>query len=478
MNIILFNKNLRISDNPALFHALENGGEILAIFILDEKNKRALGGASKVFLHHNLQDLEKNLANKFNLKLHFSSGDSLKILEEIFQQQDCQNLYFNQEIEPDAAILEENINKLATKFKVNLKRYKSYLLFDPKDIKNGSGEYFKVFTPFSKKCLSKIDLIAKPLKNSKNKAQNANFSALKLDDLKLLPSRSWGEEISKNWQISEIKAQENLQEFLQKKIFAYDENRNLPNIDGTSQIAPFLHFGTLSIREVFWQIWKIYLEKIAQNSGSEDKGVKQFLNEIFWREFSHHLLYHFKKLPSKNFKALFDKFPWQENAQLLEKWQKGETGYPIVDAGMKELYATGFMHNRVRMIVASFLIKDLLIDWREGEKWFWDCLFDANLASNVANWQWVAGSGADAAPYFRIFNPVLQGEKFDKNGEYVRKWLPVLQKLPNKFIHKPWEADDNILKSCLVDLGKNYPNRVVDHKKARDTALMLYKSLG
>ena len=264
----------------------------------------------------------------------------------------------------------------------------------------------------------------------------------------------------------------NFQHFLKYNLKNYNEIRNIPSKNATSKLSPYLHFGLISVNEIVDLVKKHHIKN------PEDKaGTSQFLAEIVWREFSHHLLFHFPELPNQNFKKQFDNFEWENNPDLLKKWQKGQTGFPIVDAGMRELWQTGFMQNRVRMIVASFLIKDLFIDWRKGEEWFWDCLVDANLANNSASWQWVAGSGADAAPYFRIFNPVLQSERFDADGEYIKKYLPELKNLPKKFIHKPWELSAIELKKYGVELGKNYPQRIVLHEEARNKALELYKKL-
>ncbi|WP_415008652.1 cryptochrome/photolyase family protein [Aestuariivirga sp.] len=253
----------------------------------------------------------------------------------------------------------------------------------------------------------------------------------------------------------------------------YGASRDLPAMDGTSRLSPHLHFGEISPA----QCWHAVRAAAAQRHGAVDADAEKFLTELLWRDFSWHLLHHFPELPEKPFRPEFADFPWETNPQSLKAWQKGLTGYPIIDAGMRELWATGFMHNRVRMIAASFLIKHLLIPWQEGKRWFWDTLVDADLANNAASWQWVAGSGADASPYFRIFNPVLQGEKFDSQGDYVRRWVPELAKLPAQWIHKPWEAPPSIMSSAGVIIGKTYPAPIVDHGFARSRALAALKTL-
>ncbi len=470
--LILFDCDLRIIDNPAFFHALKNHQKILPLFILDEKNKRKFGGASKWFLHNALEALSEKLENKYSLKLILKKGDSLKILEEIFTTKKIAAIYYNKLCEPYNIKLQNHIKELSEKNSIAVFDFKSQTLFDFDAIKTQAGSHFKVFTPFFNECKKNFDKIEKLLPEPSSH-EISGLNEFLSDDLELLPKKNWADNFTKNWIFDYKKIQKNLDDFCSKKILNYKQARDIPDLGGTSKISPYLSFGMISPKQIFWQIQNFV---ITQNK-TNDENINQYLAELCWREFCHHLLFHFPQLPTKSFKKEFDKFPWQKNDELLKKWQKGQTGYPIVDAGMRELWISGTMHNRVRMIVASFLIKDLMIDWREGEEWFWDCLVDANLANNVANWQWVAGSGADAAPYFRIFNPTLQGERFDSEGNYVRKWLPEIAKLPNKFIHKPWLADKKTLEYCKIELGKNYPKPIVDHAKARELALAVFKSL-
>lgn len=464
--LVLFDCDFRTKDNPAFFEACKNHQKILPLFIFDEKNKRKIGETSKWFLHFALENFAHELKKKYQLNLVLKKGDSLKILSEIFAQKKIDAIYFNKLVEPYNIKLQSQIKKLAKENSIEVFVFKSQMLFDPSEIKNGSGNYYKVFTPFWKECLRNSEKISEPLPEPKPTFSSAKLE-IKNDDLKLLPKKNWAKKFEKIWEFDHKKTEEKLSNFIKNKIHNYRQARDIPALESTSKISPYLHFGIISARQIFFAVTK----------NQQNEGTKQFIAEIFWREFSHHLFFHFPQLSEKSFRAEFEKFPWQKNDEALQKWQKGQTGFPIVDAGMRELWQTGFMHNRVRMIVASFLIKDLLIDWREGEKWFWDCLVDANLANNCASWQWVAGSGADAAPYYRIFNPTLQGERFDEKGEYVKKWVPELENLPQKFIHSPWLADEEVLKKAGVKLGKNYPNRIVDHAKARDMAMMLFKSL-
>jgi deoxyribodipyrimidine photo-lyase len=295
--------------------------------------------------------------------------------------------------------------------------------------------------------------------------------AVAIDDLGLLPTIAWDTHIKAQWQPGADGAKSRLARFIQDASHAYQDARNLPAVAGTSQLSPHLHFGEISVN----QVW--YALKDAYSNDLENPHLDTFLSELGWREFSHYLLFHFPQIERDNFNPKFDAFPWREDAQALKAWQRGQTGVPIVDAGMRELWQTGYMHNRVRMIVGSFLVKNLLLDWRHGERWFWDCLLDADMAANSASWQWVAGSGADAAPYFRVFNPVLQGEKFDKQGEYVKRYCPELSLLPPKYIHQPWAAPINILQACKITLGKDYPKPIVELKASRERALAAFQQL-
>jgi deoxyribodipyrimidine photo-lyase len=283
--------------------------------------------------------------------------------------------------------------------------------------------------------------------------------------LQLLPDINWYREMASLWQPGEQGAGEKLSTFISGAISDYDIQRDVPGVAGTSWLSPHLHFGELSPN----QAW--YAALHSSGLSGDDKNLQRFLSELGWREFSYYLLYHFPHLPEQNFNPRFDAFPWRQDEQQLQRWQQGQTGIPIVDAGMRQLWRTGYQHNRVRMIAASFLVKNLLLHWRDGEAWYWDCLLDADLASNSASWQWVAGSGADAAPYFRIFNPVTQGQKFDANGAYVRQYCPELSALPDKYIHNPWEAPAEVLAKANIRLGKDYPEPMADLKATRQRAL-------
>ncbi|MDB6036406.1 MAG: phrB, partial [Verrucomicrobiales bacterium] len=333
-----------------------------------------------------------------------------------------------------------------------------------------AGKPFQVFTPYWKRCLAEPEP-TEPLPAPIKLPIPTNWpDSILLDDLKLDPKTKWAEGLRTAWQPGETGAKANLKRFLTEEFSDYSKRRNRPDIAGTSRLSPHLHFGEISPR----QIWHAVRNAKPSNSDEGAWRSSQFITELGWREFAHHLLFHFPQTPAEPLRTNFKHFPWREDAAWLSAWQKGQTGYPIVDAGMRELWATGWMHNRVRMIVASFLVKDLLIAWQAGARWFWDTLVDADLAQNTLGWQWSAGCGADAAPYFRIFNPVLQGEKFDPNGGYVRQWCPELGRLNDRWLHRPWEAPSQILAQAGIDLGGNYPKPIVSHSIAREVALDAY----
>jgi deoxyribodipyrimidine photo-lyase len=464
--LVWLRQDLRISDNPALFAAAE-AGTILPVFILDEKTagEFKLGGASKLWLHHSLQSLNKS----FGGKLNFYKGDAQKILLEIISQNKIDAVFWNRCYEPFRIKQDSEIKAQLKTKNIEAKSFNGSLLWEPWQVLKSDGTPYKVFTPFYRNgCLSK-EAPRMPLPAPSKLDLWRDESSLTLDNLQLMPQKNWHLSIVKTWQIGENAAQKRLYEFLDEGLKNYKEGRNHPNQNNVSRLSPHLHFGEISPN----QVWYAAQGRLLNDDLRKD--VDHFLSELGWREFSNHLLYHFPTLPRKNFQEKFDKFPWSENLQLLQAWQKGQTGYPIVDAGMRELWQTGYMHNRVRMIVGSFLVKNLLLHWHHGEDWFWDCLVDADLANNSASWQWIAGSGADAAPYFRIFNPILQGEKFDTNGEYTKRFVPELANLPSKFLFKPWEAPPEILRAAGIELGKTYPKPIVEMSTSRDAALLAYK---
>lgn len=464
-NIVWFRNDLRISDNPALFEASKEG-EIMPIYIVDEElaGEFKIGEASKLWLYHSLNSLNES----FDKKLNIYFGNSEKIILELIKNHKINGVFLNRCYEPFRVDFDSLLKIKLQEQGVNYQSFNASLLWEPWESLKPDKTPYKVFTPFYKNCLKTEP--RRPIKSPENLKLIKDRNSLNIEELNLLPKNNWYKMIEKQWKIGEKNAQEVLLEFIENGLENYQEGRNIPSKNSVSRLSPYLRFGEISPHQIYREI-EI---KLLTNGHLKDN-INHFLMEIGWREFSYNLLYYFRELPNKNFNKKFDKFPWHQNEFLLKAWQKGETGYPIIDAGMRELWQTGYMHNRVRMIVGSFLVKNLLINWREGERWFWNCLFDADLANNSASWQWVAGSGADAAPYFRIFNPVLQGEKFDTDGIYTKKYVPELKNLPNKFLFKPWEAPDLVLKEAGIEIGKDYPKPIVDILESRNKALLAYK---
>jgi deoxyribodipyrimidine photo-lyase len=462
--IFWFRQDLRLIDNPGLTEVCKHHEELMLIYILDPKIKHS---AQAWWLHHSLSQLINHL-KQHHQTLILLEGDPKTRLEDLIQAHQIKAIYWNRCYDP-ASIERDQVIKTAFKQQgIKVQSFNASLLNEPWTIKNQQGDFFKVFTPYWKHCLKQLIPTAPECINQWPKAWLD--SSVQLNDWHLLPTKpNWAKDFANYWTPGEQGAQEKLSIFIKKKIAFYKDKRNFPSIVATSMLSPHLHFGEISP----WQIYRETLNYQMQHPENQAHS-EHFLSELGWREFSYYLLYHFPQLITKNFKANFDAFPWHQDEAAFKKWQLGQTGYPIVDAGMRELWQTGGMHNRVRMIVASFLIKNLFIDWREGAKWFDYTLLDADTASNYASWQWVAGSGADAAPYFRIFNPILQGEKFDPEGLYVKKWVPELQAVNTKWIHQPWKAPQG---SLPIRLGIDYPLPMVDHQQTRNKALEYYQNL-
>lgn len=465
-SIVLFRQDLRLADNPALAHAASKG-PVVGLYVIEgaaPDGNRSLGGASQWWLHHSLVQLKKSLES-----LIVTKGDPLKVIPEIAGRLRAQGVYWNRCYEPYAIARDTKLKSELSNSGYDVASFNGSLLFEPWEQATQAGTPFKVYSAFWRSCL-RSDV---PTAISTPKITAGAHSDLgePAEDWELLPTKpNWAKGFDPVWQPGEVGARQRLATFLQEGLKGYGDLRNRPDLKNVSRLSPHLHFGEISPR----QIWAATTMHAEQNPASRPDADK-FLSEIGWREFSYHLLYHFPELPEKNWKSDFDAYPWVENASQLQAWQRGMTGYPIVDAGMRELWSTGYMHNRVRMVAASFLVKHLRIHWRHGEAWFWDTLLDADLANNSASWQWVTGSGADAAPYFRIFNPITQGRKFDPDGVYVSRWCPELAQLPKKFIHAPFETPDDILDHCGVILGQTYPKPIVDHATARTAALGGYK---
>lgn len=469
--LVWLRRDLRSQDNPALAAAAAHGSAI-ALYIKDDPGAgRAAGAASDWWLDKSLRALGDDLAAR-GIPLVLRQGPAAEVLDAVAAEAGAAGVYWNRAYDRPSIDRDKRIKADLRAGGVCCRSFNGALLNEPWQVATGSGGPYRVFTPYWR--------AARPLAEDAEPGPPlapvgplASAPASEtLADWGLHPKTpDWSQGFS-DWVPGEAGAWARLEAFLDGPVDAYARGRDFPGRPGVSRLSPHLHFGEISPR----QVWSACRSAVAMGRASQG-GVDAFLRELGWREFNHHLLFHFPDMAEASFNGRFDHFPWEDNPEGLAAWRAGATGYPIVDAGLRELWATGWMHNRVRMIAASFLIKDLMIDWRVGEAWFWDTLVDADAANNIAGWQWVAGCGADAAPFFRIFNPVLQGEKFDPDGAYVRRWVPELARLENAVIHQPWRADPDVLASAGVRLGETYPRPIVDHAEARDRALSAYKRL-
>ena len=442
------------------------------VYILEENPNFSLGGASKWWLHHSITALQNEL-DKQGAKLYLFKGEASLIIPTLAKKVSSSHIVCSRLYEPEAIKRDQQLKKsLATK-NITLDITQGNIIYNPKDIRNKSNTVYRVFTPFYKACLNKgipTELIDKPTSFDTYTYSHSNAN---LDELNLLPTLSWDSGLKKTWQPGELAAHNVLEQYIQEGLTNYLSGRDYPSKDNTSHLSPYLHFGEISPRRIINRLNQVKYEssKLADNA-------EGLIRQLLWREFSYHMLVNFPQTTSKPYLEKFNEFPWKRANKKLERaWQQGQTGYPVIDAGMRELWQTGYMHNRVRMIVASFLTKNGLLHWKTGAKWFWDTLVDADLAQNTMNWQWVAGCGVDASPYFRIFNPVTQSKKFDPEGIYIRHWCPELKLLSNKYIHTPWIAPKPDLQNANITLDIDYPNPILDLKATRERALLLYKSL-
>lgn len=467
--ILWFRRDLRLHDNPALNHAAETGRLILPVFILDDHYDRPIGAASRWWLDKSLRALDATLKDR-GARLILRRGGSLAALQALMAETGADAVFMNRLFEPGAFEQDAEIAHALKADGVECRGFNGTLMRRPGAVLNGSGSPYKVFTPFLKSLLS----MSEPPRHTTGPRRidtPALIGSDDLDDWGLHPmSPDWSGGF--DWKPGEAGASEVLSTFLAHGLATYAKDRDFPDRPASSRLSPHLHWGEISP-------WRAIdrARQAAEAGEVAPAEAEKFVAEIGWREFSAHLLHHFPYIFDRAFRPEYDAMPWRDDPKGLAAWKRGQTGYPLVDAGMRQLWATGWMHNRVRMIVASFLIKHLLIDWREGEAWFWDTLVDADLASNVQNWQWVAGSGADASPYFRIFNPIAQGEKFDPKGGYVRRWVPELARLPDRWLHAPWMAPAEVLREAGVRLGHDYPRPIVEHEKARARALDALKTV-
>lgn len=490
MRIILwFTRDLRLKDNAALNAAIRdassdkstnnkstsnksnnNNGklDIIPVYILDTTHPQPVQGAAGWWLHHSLNSLDRDLRSVGG-KLFLFRGGPTDILKKLLEESRADAVYFSRAYDPHTALLQGALQAFCQKNNIGCRRFAGHLMVEPEALLNKQGNPFQVFTPYYNTFRQRNEVTPASKNAPTFTLRTQRINGEKLADWKLLPKKpDWAASFGEHWQPGEKNAWTTLANWAGSGITDYSVARDFPAIDATSALSPYLSFGEISPRAV-WHYIKSHVDPGA---------AEPYLRQLVWREFSYSLLHYWPHLPEKSFRPLFEKFPWRRhNGKNLRAWQRGLTGYPIVDAGMRQLWQSGWMHNRVRMITASFLTKHLLIHWKHGASWFWDTLVDADLANNSAGWQWVAGSGADAAPYFRIFNPVIQGEKFDPRGDYIRRWVPELSRLPDKYLHQPWTAPAIVLADAQIKLGKTYPEPIVDHATARAEALAAYNSI-
>ncbi|AGY91376.1 hypothetical protein SPICUR_01785 [Spiribacter curvatus] len=482
-------RDLRLADNPALHAAARAGRPVIPVYIHApaEAGDWAPGSASNWWLHHSLQALADALAAR-GLPLIVREGESLATIVELIAETGAEAVHWNRLYEPARIEHDTRVKQRLKAEGIDAHSHNAALLHEPWTIQTGTGGDYKAFTPFWRACRRQAEP-APPLSVPTDLAAPDGARDLAgavvppagitapLDALDLLPRVDWAEGLRRTWQPGEQGAQDRLGGFMETALADYREGREQPAVAGTSRLSPHLHHGEISPR----QIWQAVQTQLARHGAEGDRldSAEMFLSEIGWREFAQHVLYHHPEFPDAPLNPRFADFPWQEDPgdQLLGAWQRGETGIPLVDAGMRELYTTGWMHNRVRMVVGSFLVKNLRLPWQAGEAWFWETLVDADLASNSLGWQWVAGSGADAAPYFRVFNPIRQGERFDADGAYIAQWLPALAGLPAKHRQAPWQAPASVLGDAGVTLGVHYPHPLVDLKESRQAALAAFEQI-
>ncbi len=470
--IVWFQQDFRLEDNPAILAAISRKAPIIPLYIWSPDQEWRPGEASKVWLHHSLLALKEEL-NAVGSSLIIKSGESKSVLSSLIEEMGAGALFWNRRYEPFAVRRDAGIEKeLTKKNAIEIKSFNASLLYEPWEILQKNGKPYQVFTAFWHACAQYGEPI-EPLKAPRFLLKPDRWpSSMTVEELVLLPSIPWDKHILEFWQTSAGAAKRRLKHFIVKSLSDYSLGRDRPDLDCVSYLSPYLHLGQLSPRQIYYSVKQA---TVGMKNKQFISSADTYLKELGWREFAYHLLYHFPETAGQPLREQYKKFPWRPNETYLDAWQKGRTGYPIVDAGMRQLWKYGWMHNRVRMIVASFLVKDLLIPWQSGAQWFWDTLIDADLANNTLGWQWTAGCGADAAPYFRIFNPVRQGQKFDPEGNYIKRFIPELCDLPIEFIHSPWLAGEDTLKKANIVLGGSYPYPIVNHAKARLKALESWK---
>lgn len=477
--IVWLRRDLRIEDNPALHCALDNADRVIPVYIHapDEETPWQAGAASNWWLHESLTALEKALGERGS-RLVVRRGGSLQVLCDLVGETGAGLVCWSRLYDPVTIPRDREIKSTLRDQGIECRSLGGALLREPWEMLKDDDTMYRVYTPFSKRYFADVDIACPVSIPDRLPTVPRQLASDRVSDLGLLPEITWYRSFADYWQPGESGAMLRLNDFIDREaVFDYGEGRNLPAQDGVSGLSPHLHFGEISARQAWHAIR--HAADAARDDGLQDAAdrARAYLRQLVWRDFAHHILYHLPETAEEPFNQRFRGFSWEHDATLLEAWQRGETGIPLVDAGMRQLWHTGWMHNRLRMLVASVLTKNGLIHWLEGARWFWDTLVDADLANNSMGWQWTAGCGVDAAPYFRIFAPARQGERFDPDGDYVRTWVPELKDLPAKHIHEPWKAPAAVLRDAGVRLDENYPAPVIDLRKSREEALRRFKAL-
>lgn len=472
--ILWFRRDLRLSDNPALNAALASAERVLPVYIHapDEAAPWGPGAASRWWLHHSLAALDRQLRAR-GAPLILRAGPSAATLLALATETGARAVFWNRVYEPALLKREADLHRCLAAAGLQTESFNATLLFEPGSIRTGARSAYRVFTPFWRAC-QRHGLDLQPLPSSRRRFGNGPApSSLHLPQLELLPRIPWDAGLRHNWTPGEAAARARLKAFCRDGLGRYATDRDRPDRPGTSGLSPHLHFGEISPRQV---LTEVSAHSVRDSLSGADQGAEALVRELGWREFAHHVLAHYPRTAGQSMDRRFAHFPWRRRAHaLLQAWQQGRVGVPIIDAGMRQLWETGWMHNRVRMLCASFLTKNCRIPWQRGARWFWDTLVDADLANNTLGWQWVAGTGADAAPFIRIFNPVTQGERFDPGGDYVRRWIPELERLPERWVHQPWNAPLDVQRQCGLRIGRDYPAPMVDLQISRREALARYR---
>ena len=471
--IVWFGNDLRLDDHPALSAAARAGEAVIPVFIWAPvaEGAWAPGAASRWWLHHSLAELEREL-KRVGSRLILRVGDPLEQLEALTRESGAEAVYRQRRLEPDAARSDARVKEGLERLGVKFFSLGGGLLFEPDEVRTKQGGPYRVFTPFWRACQARAREMEGPLPSPAALPKPEAWpESAPLESLGLLPQVDWAGGLRQAWRPGAAGAEERLHRFLENALAHYPAERDRPDHDGTSGLSPHLHFGEISPRRIWHGVRESLLGEELPGDG---EAAEAFLRQLAWREFACHMIHHYPHTTQRPLRAEFERFPWADAPEAMEAWRRGRTGAPLVDAGMRQLWATGWMHNRVRMIAASFLVKNLLVPWLAGARWFWETLVDADVACNTFGWQWVAGCGADAAPFFRVFNPVSQGERFDPQGDYVRRWVPELARLPAEWIHKPHQAPAEALRAAGVEPGGNYPRPVVNLEASRREALIAY----